>query len=90
MAEITTDQQRMEAAAKSVAAKLQSFQDELTADEQMMLGLVVSAVAAAQRDEDVAGYGYIDGIGEVRDWCWTWQFPWGHPKWSMPAPTGLT
>jgi hypothetical protein len=88
-AETDERKEQLEAAAKSVAAKLQRFQDGLSADEQLMLSMAVGAVTAARRDEDVAGYGYIDGIGEVRDWCLTWQYPWGIPKWPMPQPARL-
>ncbi|MGH2585456.1 MAG: hypothetical protein ACRDJE_11130 [Dehalococcoidia bacterium] len=81
--------EQLEAAAKSVAAKLQRFQDGLTADEHLLLGLAISAVTAARADEDVAGIADTDPIGPVRDWCLTWQYPWGIPKWPMPAPTRL-
>jgi hypothetical protein len=79
--------ERLEAAAKSVAAKLQSFQDGLTADEHLMLGLAINAVAATRSDEDVAGYSYSDGIGEVRDWCLTWRWRPGLPLPTQPPYT---
>jgi hypothetical protein len=82
----TTEQQQMEAAARGVAAKLQTFHAGLTPAEQQMLGLAFRAVAAAGSDEDVAGYADTDPIGPVRDWCLTWQYPWGIPKWPMPEP----
>jgi hypothetical protein len=89
MTEATTTEQQLAAAAKSVGAKLQRFQDGLTADEQLVLGLAVRALAAAQPGEDVAGFADTDPVGQVRDWCLTWQFPWGIPKWPMPEPTRL-
>lgn len=50
------EQEQLEAAARSVGAKLQEFQDGLTADERRMLDLAFGAVAAARSEEDVAGH----------------------------------
>jgi hypothetical protein len=86
MTRITPEQQRLEAASKSVAAKLQAFRDELTTDEQQVLGLAFGAIAAARSDEDVAGYSGTDPIGEVRDWCLTWQPRWPVPGYPYPQP----
>jgi hypothetical protein len=88
-ADVDGRKEHMEAAAKSVAAKLRNFQGGLTAGEHLMLSLAISAVAAAQRDEDVAGFADTDPIGTVRDWCLTWRYPWGTPRWPLPEPTRL-
>jgi hypothetical protein len=88
-ADVDGRQEQVEAAARSVAAKLQRFQDGLTADEHLVLGLAVNAVVAAQAEEDVAGFADTDPIGTVRDWCLTWKYPWGIPKWPPPEPTRL-
>lgn len=92
MTQMTNEQgQQLEAAARSVAVKLQTFHDGLTNDEARVLGLAFSAIAAARAGEDVAGYvyrdwretGWIDGIGEVRNWCLTWQW---NGRGPMPRP----
>jgi len=83
--------QQLEAAARPLAAKLQAFQDSLTAGEQRVLGHAFAAVAAARAVDDVAGYiaydwretGWFDGVGEVRNWCLTWQW---NGRGRMPLP----
>jgi hypothetical protein len=59
MAQITPEQlQRMEAAARSVAAKLQAFQESLTPDEQRALGAALRGTGATSGEttDDVLGH----------------------------------
>jgi hypothetical protein len=57
MTQITTDQQRMEAAVTSVTTKLESFYEPLSPDERFMLGAALwKAGAARGAADDVAGY----------------------------------
>jgi hypothetical protein len=58
MAQIMTDQPRLEAAARSVAAKLQAFHEGLTPDEQMALDLALRqfGTEADGSEEDVSGH----------------------------------
>jgi hypothetical protein len=58
MAESTTDQQRIEAAAAGLAAKYRAFSDGLTADEHAAFECVVRRIGgeAGAAGDDVAGY----------------------------------
>jgi hypothetical protein len=58
MTQNTTDQQRMETAARSVSTKLQAFHEGLTTDEQQVLDMALrSAYASADTTtEDTSGY----------------------------------
>lgn len=50
MAESVLDQQRLDEAARSVAAKLQAFHDNLTPDEQQVLGTAVQRIATGAHE----------------------------------------
>ena len=54
----TEQEQQMEAAARSVAAKLQTFRESLTPDEQRVLDGALRSVAAGAGDtaDDTTGY----------------------------------
>jgi hypothetical protein len=58
MTQIMADEQQLEAAAKSVATKLQAFHKDLTHDEHLALEMAVRHLAERPDDtaEDVAGY----------------------------------
>ena len=58
MAQITSDQQRFEAAVTSLSAKLEGFRDGLSPDEQVMLAAVLRQAGAGpdEATDDVAGH----------------------------------
>jgi len=59
MTQITPDQQQMlEAAAKSVAAKLEAFHESLTSDEHQVLEVALRSIRQSGEEsaEDAAGY----------------------------------
>lgn len=59
MTQSTIDQQRMEAATRSVGAKWQRLTEDLTTDERAALGLALrDAVGGDATTDDVAGYDY--------------------------------
>jgi hypothetical protein len=58
MSQTTEEQQQMEAAARSIAAKLQAFHDRLTPDEQHVLDSALRSIAAGADEtaDDTTGY----------------------------------
>jgi hypothetical protein len=52
------EQQRLTATSQQVAAKLQTFYDGLTEDEQQVLNLAVSQLAAEEAENDASGHAH--------------------------------
>lgn len=65
MTEMTTDQQRMEAAARSAGVKLQAFHEGLTPEEQMALDRAMRQAGAetGESPDDAAGYSTATVLG---------------------------
>jgi hypothetical protein len=61
MTQYTIEQQRMDAAATSLAEKWEHFSADLTTDERAMLGLALRDVHTSTNSatDDVAGYDYV-------------------------------
>ena len=67
MSVTTIDQQRFEAAAISVAAKLTSFREGLSPEEDAVLGAALRAAGADEATDDVAGHAIFirEMIGKI-------------------------
>jgi hypothetical protein len=71
MTQSTTEQQRLEAVARSVAAKFQAFHDGLTPDEHTALNLALQQIGtpADEPADDVAGYKVVQLYGYSEAHC---------------------